>query len=81
VEPQDVIAGGTMTRTLTAAVHQEDDWYVARCLELDVASQGESLKEALTNLREAVELYLEQASQPMIESTPFVTSFQIAAAA
>ncbi|MEU4558740.1 type II toxin-antitoxin system HicB family antitoxin [Actinoplanes sp. NPDC023936] len=70
-----------MNRTLTAAVHQEEDWYVARCLELDVASQGHSLEEALTNLREAVELYLEQTSQPEIEATPFVTSFQVASAA
>lgn len=70
-----------MTRTFTAAVHQEDDWYVARCLELDVASQGQSVQEALTNLREAVELYLEQTSQPVIETTPLVTSFQIATAA
>jgi len=51
-----------LTRTLTAAVHREDDWYVARCLELDVAGQGESLEEALTNLREAVELYVEHLS-------------------
>jgi predicted RNase H-like HicB family nuclease len=58
-----------MTRTLTAAVHQEDDWYVARCLELDVASQGETLQAALVNLREAVELYLDQVSQPQIEAT------------
>jgi predicted RNase H-like HicB family nuclease len=70
-----------MTRTFTAAVHQEDDWFVARCLELDVASQGQSVQEALTNLREAVELYLEQTSQPVIETTPLVTSFQIAVAA
>lgn len=70
-----------MTRTFTAAVHQEDDWYVARCLELDVASQGQSVQEALTNLREAVELHLEQTSQPVIEATPLVTSFQIAVAA
>lgn len=70
-----------MTRTLTAAVHQEEDWFVARCLELDVASQGESLDEALANLREAVELYLEQEAQPQIEATPFVTAFQIASAA
>jgi predicted RNase H-like HicB family nuclease len=70
-----------MVRTLTAAVHQEEQWYVARCLELDVASQGESLEEALANLREAVEAYLEEVSQPVIESTPLVTSFQIAAAA
>ncbi|MEV4847614.1 type II toxin-antitoxin system HicB family antitoxin [Micromonospora matsumotoense] len=43
----------------TADVHQEEDWYVARCVELDVASQGESPHAALANLREAVELYLE----------------------
>jgi predicted RNase H-like HicB family nuclease len=34
-------------RTLTAAVHQEEDWYVAQCLEVDVASQGQSVDEAL----------------------------------
>lgn len=56
-----------MVRTFTAAVHQEDEWYVARCLELDVASQGESVGEALANLREAVELYLDKVSSPVIE--------------
>lgn len=70
-----------MVRTLTAAVHQEEEWYIARCLELDVASQGESLQQALVNLREAVEAYLEEVSQPIIEATPLVTAFQIAAAA
>jgi predicted RNase H-like HicB family nuclease len=49
-----------MILTLTAAVGQEEDWYVARCLELEVASQGRTLDEALANLREAVELYLEE---------------------
>jgi hypothetical protein len=44
-----------MVRALTAAVHQEEGWYITRCLELDVASQGESLEQALANLREAVE--------------------------
>ncbi|MEH1016905.1 type II toxin-antitoxin system HicB family antitoxin [Micromonospora sp. CPCC 206060] len=61
-------------RTFTAAVHEEEDWYVARCLELDVASQGESPDAALTNLREAVELYLwampERALKPSRSSGP-----------
>ena len=52
-----------MVRTFTAAVHQEDDWYVARCLELDVASQGETLDTALANLREAVEEALEEGEE------------------
>jgi predicted RNase H-like HicB family nuclease len=71
----------SMVRTFTAAVHEEDDWYVARCLELDVASQGETLEEALANLREAVELYLDEVEQPTIEATPLVTSFQVGDAA
>jgi predicted RNase H-like HicB family nuclease len=44
---------------LTAAVWNEDDWYVARCVEIEVASQGRSEEEALRNLKEAILLYLE----------------------
>jgi len=40
-------------------VWQETDWYVAQCLEVEVASQGETEEEALENLREAIELYFE----------------------
>ncbi len=63
--------------TFTAAVHREEDWYVAQCLEVDVASQGNTIDEALTNLREAVELYLEHTPAPTITSTPLVTSFHV----
>ena len=68
-----------MTRTLTAAVHREEDWYVARCLEVAVASQGSTVEEAKNNLAEAVQLYLEEADGE-VESNPLVTSFQIDAA-
>ncbi|WFE35054.1 type II toxin-antitoxin system HicB family antitoxin [Micromonospora sp. WMMD975] len=70
-----------MARTFTAAVHQEDDWYVARCLEIEVASQGETVDAALINLREAVEAYLEEVENPEIETTPLVTFFQAGRAA
>ena len=46
-------------KTFHAIVWQEDDWFVAKALELEVASQGTSQKEALDNLKEALELYLE----------------------
>jgi predicted RNase H-like HicB family nuclease len=70
-------------RTLTAAVHQEEDWYVAQCLEVDVASQGRTIEEALANMREAVSLYLEEIDDPEehITGTPLVTSFQVPGAA
>jgi len=72
---------GGMSRVFTAAVHQEDDWYVAQCLEVDVASQGQSIDDALANLAEAVELYLDEADDPHPTTTPLITSFQISGAA
>jgi predicted RNase H-like HicB family nuclease len=70
-----------MPTTFTAAVHQEEDWYVAQCLEVDVASQGPSIQEALANLAEAVGLYLEEVDDPHPTATPLVTSFQVTGAA
>ena len=48
-----------MTRPFAATVWQEGKWYVAQCLEVDVASQGETEAEALANLKEALELHFE----------------------
>ncbi len=69
-------------RTLTAALHQEEDWFIAQCLEVDVASQGHTINEALANLAEAVELYPEEVDHPAghVTGPPLVTSFQLPAA-
>jgi len=48
-----------MKRIFSASVWREGDWYVTQCLDVDVASQGETEEEALDNLKEALELYLE----------------------
>ncbi len=48
-----------MKRQLTASVWKEDDWFIAQCVEVDVASQGSTEEEALLNLREALELHFE----------------------
>jgi len=48
-----------MKRPFTATVWREGKWYVSQCLELDVASQGETEEEALANLKEALELHFE----------------------
>ena len=44
---------------LHTLIEKEQDGYSALCLELDVASQGDSVEEARENLQEAVALYLE----------------------
>lgn len=48
-----------MTRNLKYVVYQEDRYYVSQCLNVDVASFGETIDEAVQNLKEAVELYFE----------------------
>jgi predicted RNase H-like HicB family nuclease len=48
-----------MKRTFTASVWQESNWFVAQCLEIDIASQGETETEALANLEEALSLHFE----------------------
>jgi predicted RNase H-like HicB family nuclease len=63
-----------MKRQLTASVWHEGDWYIAQCLEVDVASQGESEEVALANLREALELYFEP---PVPVITPHIHSLEV----
>ncbi len=52
-----------MKASFTAVVWQEGDLFVAQCLEVDVASQGRTEEEAIDNLKEALELYLEDAGE------------------
>ncbi len=51
----------------TAIIEKEDNDYVALCPELDVASQGKTVEEARQNLREAIELFLECASEKEVK--------------
>ena len=46
-------------KQIHAVVWKEDKWYVAKALEVEVASQGTTEKEGLENLKEALELYFE----------------------
>jgi len=67
---------------LSALITKEDDWYVARCMELEVTSQGRSFEEGRENLREAVELYIESFGAdtlPTKESEPIFTAIKVAA--
>ena len=62
---------------LTAAITHEGDWYVARCLQVEVASQGESVEQALDNLREALELYFEDQPLPDDVQPPIIAPVEI----
>jgi predicted RNase H-like HicB family nuclease len=63
-----------MKQTFSASIWQEGEWFVAQCLEVDVASQGETAQKALDNLREALELHFEPpvaTLRPHIETVEF----------
>ena len=63
-------------RTLTAVLHKEEDLYVAECPELGTVSQGSTVEEAIANLKEATELYLQEFPLPEV-SRPIVTTFEV----
>ncbi len=54
----------------TAAITREGRWYVARCIEIEVASQGETFEAAIANLKEALELRLEDEPDVTGQSEP-----------
>lgn len=51
-------------RTFTAILHKEEKLYVAECPEIGTVSQGKTIEEAVANLKEATELYLEEFPLP-----------------
>lgn len=71
-----------MTKQLTAIIEREGDGYVALCPEVNVASQGATVDEARANLREALGLFFETASeddiQERLHGEVYVTQVEVA---
>jgi len=61
--------------TFTAVLHKEGNLYVAECPEVGTVSQGETFEEAVSNLKEATEAYLEEFP-PGTPGRPVVTVFE-----
>ena len=69
-------------KVFLVSIIQEGKFFVARCPELDVTSQGESLVEAQQNLKEAIELYIESfglEELPRVSVSPFWTTVEVKA--
>jgi predicted RNase H-like HicB family nuclease len=63
-------------KTFTAIIQKEDGLYIAKCSELGTVSQGETIEEAVANLKEATELYLEEFPQKEIPRS-LLTTFEV----
>jgi predicted RNase H-like HicB family nuclease len=66
-----------MAKRYTAVIVKEQSWYVARCLEVGVTSQGRTIEEAQRNLQEAVELYIESFGDDIPDSTKEVIFYPL----
>jgi predicted RNase H-like HicB family nuclease len=68
-------------RTIHAVFQSDGGWFIARCLDVPVTTQGKTLAAAQKNLREAVELYLvtwgDKNGKPAKEV--YLTSMEVAA--
>jgi predicted RNase H-like HicB family nuclease len=66
----------------TTIIKQEEEWFVATCLENNIASQGKTMDEAISNLKEAIALYYEDESKEELNSTQhdkfYITTFEMA---
>ena len=63
-------------QTFSAIIRKEEDVYIAECPEVGIASQGKSIEEAIKNLKEATELYLEEFPIKK-EENPIMTIFEV----
>lgn len=68
-------------RTIHAVFQSDGEWFIARCLDLPVTTQGRTLAAAKKNLQEAVELYLETwgAAGARPAKEVYLTSMEVAA--
>lgn len=67
-----------MKKDVNAVVWQENKWFVAQCLEVDIASQGKTEREALENLREALTLHF---TPPVATILPNIQKIELEVAA
>jgi len=65
-----------LNQLFTVSIQKDDDWFVAKCLENSVASQGKTMEEAMENLREALILCYEDEALPVFPQT-FVTALEV----
>ena len=67
----------TTSIKVTVVVQKEDNWYVAKCIENNVVSQGKSIEESLENLKEALELYYEDTMPEEKNPVTLITIMEV----
>lgn len=67
-----------MSYKTNVLVTKEDDWYIASSIETNVVSQGKTIEDAISNLKEALELYFEDSNCERINyNNCYLTSLEV----
>lgn len=66
-------------KDFTIIFNKEDKFYIATCVELGVVSQGKTIEEARSNIKEAIELYLEEEPKDTnyYQEAPFISTLRV----
>ncbi len=67
-----------MTVKCTVVIQKEENWFVATCVENNVASQGKTLDETIESLKEAVALYYDDTETTPVFPPVFFTTMEVA---
>lgn len=67
-----------MSVKFTVFIQKEENWYVAKCLENNVASQGKTIEESMDNLSEAISLYYKDNEIENLSAPVFITTMEVA---
>ena len=54
-------------KEISFVVWKEDTYFVSKCLNVEVSSFGNTIDEAVSNLKEAVELYFENEKLEFVQ--------------
>ena len=67
-----------MSCKFTVVIQKDEDWYVSKCIENGVASQGKTIEDSISNIKEAIELFYENTKPDIILSPSFITTLEVA---
>ena len=68
--------GRNMSVKYNVIIQKEENWYVAKCIDNSVASQGKTIEEAIKNLKEALQLYYENEEIVLPKET-YITTVEV----
>lgn len=67
-----------LTIKVNVIIQKEEDWFIAKCVENSVVSQGKTIEEAIENLKEALVLYYEDETPEIETRQTFLTTLEVA---